>query len=183
MRVIAGNARSMPLKTPRGMSVRPTQDRIKETLFNMIQNYVPGSVFLDLYAGSGQIGIEALSRGAGHAYFSDVDRDALGCIKDNLAFTKLSDRATVFKGDAAVSLNGIHEKHFDIIYLDPPYSTGVEESVLRALSSMPQADSESVIIIENEKDMPLDSYENLGYSIERVKKYLRSEHIFLRKKP
>lgn len=180
MRVISGEARSMPLKAPKGMSTRPTQDRIKETLFNIIQNEVPGSVFLDLFSGSGQIGIEALSRGAEHAYFSDTDRDSLNVIKDNLAFTKLSDRATVFRGDAAVSLNSIHEKHFDIIYMDPPYSSGLELGVLRELTSMKQVTPGTVIIIENEKDVPLDHYTELGYSIERVKKYLRSEHIFLK---
>ncbi|MCR5303067.1 MAG: 16S rRNA (guanine(966)-N(2))-methyltransferase RsmD [Lachnospiraceae bacterium] len=181
MRVIAGTAKTMPLKAPKGMNTRPTQDRIKETLFNIIQNYVPGSIFLDLYSGSGQIGIEALSRGALHAYFSDTDRDALNVIRDNLTFTRLSDKGTIFRGDAASALGSIHEKHFDIVYMDPPYNSGIEENVLRALSSMKQVDEDTMIIIENEKDIPLDRYEMLGYSVERVKQYLRSEHIFLRK--
>ena len=77
MRVIAGTARSLPLKTPAGMDTRPTTDRIKETLFNMLQPYLPGAVFLDLYSGSGGIGIEALSRGAGHAYFVENNRNAI----------------------------------------------------------------------------------------------------------
>ncbi len=97
MRVIAGTARSLPLKTPAGMDTRPTTDRIKETLFNMLQPYLPGAVFLDLYSGSGGIGIEALSRGAGHAYFVENNRNAIACITENLQFTKFTDKATVLR--------------------------------------------------------------------------------------
>ena len=88
MRVIAGTARSLPLKTPEGMDTRPTTDRIKETLFNMLQTKIGGSVFVDVFSGSGGIGIEAISRGASKAYFIEYDKKALACIKDNLNFTK-----------------------------------------------------------------------------------------------
>ena len=88
MRVIAGKARSLRLKTPDGMDTRPTTDRIKETLFNMIQGEIPGCIFLDLFAGSGGIGIEALSRGAAHAYFVENGKEAISCIQENIAFTK-----------------------------------------------------------------------------------------------
>ena len=92
MRVIAGTARSLPLKTPASMDTRPTTDRIKETLFNMIQMDVPGCVFADFFAGSGGIGIEALSRGAEHSYFIENNPKAIACIQDNLQFTKFTDR-------------------------------------------------------------------------------------------
>ena len=97
MRVIAGTARSLPLKTPEGMDTRPTTDRIKETLFNMLQTYIPDCVFVDIFSGSGGIGIEALSRGARKAYFIENAPKALACIEDNLAFTKMKDRAIVLK--------------------------------------------------------------------------------------
>ena len=88
MRVIAGSARSLRLKTIEGMDTRPTTDRIKETLFNMINSHIPGARFLDLFAGSGAIGIEALSRGASEAVFIDSNRKCIDCIKYNLKFTK-----------------------------------------------------------------------------------------------
>ena len=89
MRVVAGSAKSLKLKTIEGMETRPTQDRIKETLFNMIQYDIPGSTFLDLFSGSGGIGIEALSRGAKEAYFVEKAKPALRCIRENLRYTKL----------------------------------------------------------------------------------------------
>ncbi|MCQ2526528.1 MAG: RsmD family RNA methyltransferase, partial [Lachnospiraceae bacterium] len=97
MRVIAGTARSLPLKAPEGLDTRPTQDRIKETLFNILQMDIPECVFVDMFAGSGGIGIEALSRGARKAYFIDNSPAAAMCINENLAFTKFTDRAIVFK--------------------------------------------------------------------------------------
>ena len=97
MRVIAGIAKSLKLKTPEGMDTRPTQDRIKETLFNMIQFELPGSVFVDLYSGSGGIGIEALSRGAEKCYFVDHNQEAMQCIRDNLKTTKLESQAILLK--------------------------------------------------------------------------------------
>ena len=95
MRVIAGTARRLPLVTPKGMETRPTTDRIKETLFNILQNDLPGCHFLDLFAGSGAIGIEALSRGAAKAVFVDNSKEALSCIRQNLEKTHLADRAIV----------------------------------------------------------------------------------------
>ena len=99
MRVIAGSARSMPLKAPAGYDTRPTQDRIKETLFNMLQTQIPGCVFVDVFSGSGGIGIEALSRGARKSYFIENDAKAAACIQENLSFTKLDDRAVLLKQD------------------------------------------------------------------------------------
>ncbi len=95
MRIIAGTARSLPLKTIEGMDTRPTTDRIKETLFNMLQNDVPGSYFLDLFAGSGQIGLEAVSRGARYAVFVENNKKACACNEDNIHFTKF-DRETKY---------------------------------------------------------------------------------------
>ena len=115
MRVIAGTARSMPLKCIDGLETRPTTDRIKETLFNMLQSEVPGSRFLDLFAGSGAIGIEALSRGAEYAAFAENNKKAYECVLDNLAFTKLADRSRVFFMDALGALRVLEgDEPFDI---------------------------------------------------------------------
>ena len=100
MRVIAGSARSLKLVTIDSMDTRPTTDRIKETLFNMLSNDIPGCRFLDVFSGSGAIGIEALSRGAAMAVFVENSRKAVECINKNLAFTKLADRAQVLSADA-----------------------------------------------------------------------------------
>ena len=121
MRVIAGTARSLPLKTPRGQETRPTTDRIKETLFNILQQDIPGCVFVDLFSGSGGIGIEALSRGARKAYFVENAREPLSCLTDNLEFTRFQDRAVVLKQDAVAALASIAEQTVDILFMDPPY--------------------------------------------------------------
>ena len=102
MRVIAGTARSIPLKTPKGLDTRPTIDKHKETLFNCLSPRLYDCIFVDLYSGSGAIGIEALSRGAKRAYFVENDRNALACIKENLLKTHLSDKAVVTAKDVSV---------------------------------------------------------------------------------
>ena len=130
MRVIAGSAKSMPLKTIAGMETRPTTDRIKETLFNMLQPHLCESRFLDLFAGSGGIGIEALSRGADYCAFVEKNRKAAAVIRENLRFTKLEDRGQIYTGDVfqvLVQLEG--EEPFDCIFMDPPYQKELEKQV------------------------------------------------------
>ena len=123
MRVIAGTARRLLLKTPEGMDTRPTTDRIKETLFNMIQGDIPGSIFVDLFSGSGGIGIEALSRGARHAYFAENAKDAIACIQANLSTTRFEDKATLLKQDAVSALSLISEKEVDIVFAEDTRET------------------------------------------------------------
>lgn len=182
MRVIAGRARSLKLKTPEGSDTRPTTDRIKETLFNMIQGEIPGCVFIDLFAGSGGIGIEALSRGASHAYFIENSREAISCIQDNLCFTKFSDSATLLKQDIFSALSMIHEKEADIIFMDPPYQAGYEERVFEALKSQPYVTENTLLILEAELHRNLDFLSELGYDVIREKKYKTNKHVFIRKK-
>ncbi len=181
MRVIAGTARSMPLKTPKGEDVRPTTDRIKETLFNMLQPYFPGCVFIDVYAGSGQIGIEALSRGAKHAYFIDNGSESIKCITANLEFTKFTDRATVYKHEATGALSMIREEHADVIFADPPYEAGYEMSLLSALSRLPYVDDDTVIIVEALLDTEFDFAVDLGFDIIKEKCYKSNKHVWLKK--
>ena len=138
MRVIAGTARRLQLVTPRGMETRPTTDRIKETLFNILQNDLCGCRFLDLFAGSGGIGIEALSRGGAEAVFVDNSKEALSCIRENLSKTHLSDRAIVLGQDCVSAIHALDakKKQFDIIFMDPPYQLGAEKEALAELIKM-----------------------------------------------
>ncbi len=179
MRVIAGIARSLPLKAPEGMDTRPTTDRIKETLFNILQNDVPGSVFLDLFSGSGGIGIEALSRGARKAYFIENAPAAISCIQRNIEFTKFTEKAVVLKQDAVAGLSFIRESHVDIVFLDPPYGEGQDRRVLEALREMPYIDSETLIIVEEKRNADFSYVKELGYSVRREKKYKTNKHVFL----
>ena len=181
MRVIAGTARSLPLKTPAGMDTRPTTDRIKETLFNMLQPYLPGAVFLDLYSGSGGIGIEALSRGAGHAYFVENNRNAIACITENLQFTKFTDRATVLRQDVLGALPGIHEKEADVIFMDPPYNQELERGVLEYLSGSALVYEDTVIIVEASRETDFSYVDELGFTLLKEKVYKTNKHVFMEK--
>ncbi len=124
LRVISGTARGHKLKTLKGSNTRPTSDRVKESLFNIISGYIIDADVLDLFAGTGNLGIEALSRGAGSAVFVDKSRECCEIIKDNLAHTKLSDKAAVIPGDIKAEIEKLYKegKKFDIIFLDPPYN-------------------------------------------------------------
>ena len=181
MRVIAGTARSLPLKTPEGMDIRPTTDRIKETLFNMLQADIPGSVFVDLFSGSGGIGIEALSRGAKKAYFIDNSEKAILCIRQNLSFTKMENRAIVLKQDACGALNSIFEEAADIIFMDPPYGCDHEKNVMAVLKAARYVTEDTVIIVEAALKTDFSWAEELGFEVTREKKYKTNKHVFLRK--
>lgn len=182
MRVIAGTAGSLRLKTPEGMDTRPTTDRIKETLFNMLQPCLFGALFVDLFSGSGGIGIEALSRGARHAYFVENEKKALSCILHNLQFTRLADRATVLKTDVLSALYGIREKEADIVFMDPPYGCGHERRVLAVLKDLPWVTEHTLIVIETSLQADLSWLDELGFSLEKEKRYKTNCHLFCRKK-
>jgi len=179
MRVIAGSARSMPLCTPNGEGTRPTTDRIKETLFNILQSDVPGAVFVDLFAGSGGVGIEALSRGAKYAYFADNNKEALECIRKNLTFTKLADNATVIARDVRDALFEIN-KPADIIFMDPPYSLGLEFDIMQMLKNAKCLTEDTLIIIEADINNDLSDIESLGYTMTREKCYKTNKHVFFK---
>ena len=182
MRVIAGTARSLPLKTPHGMDTRPTTDRIKETLFNMLQTDIPGAVFADLFSGSGGIAIEALSRGAARAYLAENGRQALQCIRDNLRFTKMEDRAIVLGQDVIAALSMIPEKRLDIIFMDPPYDQQWEQRVLECLADKPYVTQETKIIVEASLDTGFDYLDEIGFAILKEKVYKTNKHVFIGRK-
>ena len=182
MRVIAGEARSLKLITPEGNNTRPTADRIKETLFNVIQNEVPASIFVDLFSGSGGIGVEALSRGANKAYFIDTDKEAIRCIETNLKHTKLFDKAMVLKQDAITAVSYSIKETADIIFADPPYGQGFDKTLLAAIKSSKVANEDTLIIIEEEKHADFSYAEELGFDIIKEKVYKTNKHVFLKKR-
>ena len=182
MRVIAGTARSMPLKTIKGLDIRPTTDKTKETLFNVLQQDVPGCRFLDLFSGTGAIAIEALSRGADHAVLVEQSPKAAECILDNLKFTKLADRAELHKCDALTALRRLEgQKPFDIIFMDPPYDQGLERQVLTYLSDSTLADEYTVLVVEASLETDFSWLGEQGYHIYKNKKYRTNQHLFLQK--
>ncbi|UWP59656.1 16S rRNA (guanine(966)-N(2))-methyltransferase RsmD [Ruminococcus gauvreauii] len=185
MRVIAGKARSIRLQTPKGMQTRPTTDRIKETLFNILQTGMAGCYFLDLFSGSGAIGIEALSRGAAHCVFVEQDREAVRCIKDNLQKTKLQDESEILEMDVLSAIGRMDKTvRFDYVFMDPPYLNAVEERVLETLADSALITEDTVIIIEAALDTDFSFLEKLPFIVVREKKYKTNRHLFLQmKKP
>ncbi|MCD8132950.1 MAG: 16S rRNA (guanine(966)-N(2))-methyltransferase RsmD [Clostridiales bacterium] len=182
MRIIGGTARSMPLKTVKGTDTRPTTDRIKETLFNMIQNEVPGAVFLDLFAGSGGIGLEALSRGARKAVFVDSSRKAAACIRENIAFTKFQEQSELKRMDFLAAMRSLEGKYvFDIIFADPPYGRGMAGEVLSCLKDSSLYHEDTLIIVEESLDFSPEDLSGKGFEISRIKIYKTNQHIFLKR--
>ena len=182
MRVIAGKARRLILKSVPGFDTRPTLDKIKETLFNILAPYISGSSFLDLFSGSGSIGIEALSRGSSFCAFVDNDKRAVSCIKDNLHHTHLEEDAIVIAKNVLAAINELSLKglSFDIVYMDPPYAAGCEEAVLSALYSSGILKEDSLVIIEADIHTDLGFVENIGFVITREKLYKTNKHCFLK---
>lgn len=182
MRVIAGSARSLKLMTPEGQDTRPTTDRIKETLFNILQFELYDAAFLDLFAGSGAIGIEALSRGAKEACFVDSGSEAESCIKENLKHTKLEDKATVYKQDVFVALTRMeYQKKFDFVFMDPPYHKELEQRVLEYLTTSSIIDDQSTIIFEAAIDTDLSFLDSLPYDVIKIKQYKTNMHVFVKR--
>ena len=181
MRVIAGKCRSLPLKTLEGRQTRPTTDRIKETLFNMLQPYIPGCRFLDLFAGSGAIGIEALSRGASFCCFVEQNRKAAACIRDNLEFTGLTEDSRLLIADArAVALQLGSEEPFDLVFMDPPYDHGLERQVLEQIKDSGCVSPETLFVVEASLHTDFSWLEAAGYQIIKEKKYKTNAHLFLK---
>lgn len=182
MRVIAGSARSLRLKTLDGMDTRPTTDRIKETLFNIISPSIFDSIFLDLFSGSGGIGIEALSRGAKEAVFVENNPKAMTCIKENLKFTRLASRAMTVTTDVMDALYRLEgDKIFDFIFMDPPYDRGLERKVLEYLSDSRLVYEDTVIIVEASRDTDFSYVDDLGLTVIREKMYKTNKHVFIEK--
>ncbi|MDY4581981.1 MAG: 16S rRNA (guanine(966)-N(2))-methyltransferase RsmD [Candidatus Faecousia sp.] len=169
MRVITGKARGVQLKTPDGMLTRPTTDRVKEALFSIINFEIPGAKVLDLFGGTGQLGIEALSRGAKSAVFVDAREEACKLIRENLKRTKLEQDAAVVRSDYLDYLGRCREQ-FNIIFLDPPYAEVFLENSLNRITEIDILQSNGIIVTERPlgKELP---WELAGYTRSRDYKY------------
>ena len=182
MRVIAGTARRLQLITLPGEETRPTTDRIKETLFNILAPEVPGARFLDLFAGSGGIGIEALSRGARRAVFVEHNRKAAECIRKNLETTHFTDAASLMVTDADRAIRMLEGKEkFDIVFMDPPYGKGLERQVLENPAFPSLLSKDALIIVEASLQTGFDYLAQAGYCLERRKEYKTNMHVFIRR--
>lgn len=166
MRVIAGSARGHTLKAPKGYLTRPTLDKVREAIFNVIADHVPDSIVLDLFSGSGAMGIEALSRGAAHCVFNDVNKKAIQIIKDNLAHTKLAAAAEIYNLEALQLLNFLGSQNeklsFNLVFIDPPYDSGLYSEVFKRLACNGLLSNGALLVAESNLELELRSqYDNL----------------------
>lgn len=183
MRVISGSARGTVLHSIEDISTRPTLDRVKESLFNIIQNYIEDTTVLDLFAGSGAIGIEFLSRRAKQVYFCDKSSKAVAMIEKNLKKTKLKEKAIVYNKDYIDCINTVKNIKFDIIFLDPPYKEEFALDAIEKISNLQLLKDDGIIIIETdepERDINRINNMNINYKIYDLRKYGRVSLIFLK---
>ena len=180
MRIISGKARGTKLYTLEGENTRPTLDRVKESIFNIIQNEIEGATVLDLFAGSGAIGLEFLSRGAEKVVLCDKSKEAINIIKKNVDKTHSQENVKIYNTDFEDCLEKIKNNQFDIIYLDPPYATEYIKKSLEKIINLNLAKEESLIIIETD-DEPriLQEIENIDVKIVDKRKYGRATIIFV----
>ena len=183
MRVISGNARGKKLVSLEGMNTRPTLDRVKEALFNIIQFDIVDKNVLDLFAGSGAIGIEAISRGAKSVTFCDNSPDAIKIIKTNIQNTKSTEKSVVLQKDYLLALKHLAnlENKFDIIYLDPPYKTDFANKAIEQIINLNLLSKDGIIIVETDDAEKEEEFSNKGIEIFDKRKYGRAILIFIRK--
>ena len=181
MRIVAGKAKGTKLYTLEGENTRPTLDRVKESLFNIIQNEIQDSIFLDLFSGSGAIGLEAISRGAKKAILCDKSKEACMVIRKNIEKTHALENIELYQSDfKEVLTNRIHEK-LDIIFLDPPYKTDFVIEAVKMLREKDLLKDNTIIIIEtDDSNRILENLKNINCEIKDVRKYGRAYLIFLR---
>ncbi|MDO5146743.1 MAG: 16S rRNA (guanine(966)-N(2))-methyltransferase RsmD, partial [Eubacteriales bacterium] len=181
MRVIAGKAKHLKLKTLEGQNTRPTTDRIKETLFNMISFHVEDSRFLDLFSGSGAIGIEALSRGAKRAVFVENNRRAAACIRENLKHTHLEESSVLLTRDVSSALSYLGEQgeSFDIIFMDPPYGRLLEKEALLLIDRLSLCGEDGMVIVESDLETDFSYLGETRFHVIKEKKYKTNKHTFI----
>ncbi len=187
MRVISGKARGTKIQTIENNSTRPTLDRVKESLFNIIQSKVPRSNILDLFAGSGALGIEALSRNAEFAVFCDSNNECTKIIRQNLEKTKLETKALIYNNDYKSCIKNLKNKNFkfDIVFIDPPYMLNIAAESLKLIIENNLLKDEAIIVIETDQ-RNRDMKEIQEMNINKIKvyderKYGRANLIFIRK--
>ncbi len=150
MRIISGDLKGRRLNTPRDNKIRPTTDKVKESIFSMLMPYIEDAVIIDLFSGTGNLGLEAISRGAKHCYFGDKARESLLLTKENIKYCEVENQATLISGEFERVLERIHEKA-DVIFLDPPYKDGLLENCLKKIEETGLLAEDGVIVIERGK--------------------------------
>lgn len=167
MRVISGELKGRKLIAPKGEDVRPTSDKVKEAMFSILMPYLKGAKCLDLFAGTGALGIEAISRGADFCVFCDKNRESISVIKNNITTCGIEERAKVVLGDYMKVLERISHKS-DIVLIDPPYASGLYEKALESIEKLDLLEDEGIILVEHERDVDLpDSIGELAKEKER----------------
>lgn len=181
MRIISGEMKGFKLKSPKGTDTRPTSDRVKESLFNIIGYIDSDSKVLDLFSGSGNIGLEFLSRGAKIAYFIDNSSVAISTVKDNIEKCKVEKKTKIFKNDVfkALEILDKRKEKFDYIFLDPPYEQGLIKDVLEQISSLDILKEDALVIVEYESNLNLENFGNLN--LVDTRKYGTTKISFYRK--
>lgn len=172
MRVIAGEYRGRRLDRIEGMDIRPTSDKVKESLFNILGDAVIDCVFLDLFGGTGGIGIEALSRGAKHVVFIDANIKSIKVLKGNLEHLNIKDNVEVFNTDYSTAISKLYKnrKEFDIIFIDPPYSAGMAQNALKEIDAHPILAQTGLIIVEH------DTRDEMPSSLGRLHMYRSKQY-------
>lgn len=156
MRIIAGSRKGHALSAPAGRNTRPTLDRVKESIFGILQLDVPGAVLLDLFAGSGNLGLEALSRGAAFAVFCDHDRQSVEAVRKNIKALRFEAQSAVYAADytAAIARSAQAGRKFDIVFLDPPYAAGLAEAAIHALGEQAVLAADGILVVEHAPATP-----------------------------
>ena len=183
MRIISGKARGTKLYTLEGTNTRPTLDRVKESVFNIIQSDINEAIVLDLFSGSGAIGLEMLSRGAKRAVLCDKSKEAFEIIKKNIEKTHMKENAEIYNLDFDACIEKVKNQKFDIIYLDPPYETTYISKSLEKIIRYNMIEQDGTIIIETDDEQRiLDEIKNIEIEIVDKRKYGRATIIFLKEK-
>lgn len=182
MRVISGTAKGTSLESLEGNKTRPTLDRVKEALFNILQNDIRNAYVLDLFSGSGALGIEALSRGAKFCVMADKSGDAIKVINKNLQKTKLEENAKVIKNDYIKTLDSLDQK-FDLIFIDPPYADDIAVNAINHIIRLDLLSDDGIIILEtDEEERELENLKKTNVNVYDLRKYGRVKLIFLNRK-
>jgi len=155
LRIISGKLKGRRLNTPRDNQIRPTTDKVKESIFNMLMPYIEDAVVIDLFSGTGNLGLEAISRGAKHCYFGDKARESLLLTKGNIQYCEVENQSTLISGEFERVLERIHQKT-DVIFLDPPYKAGLLENCLKKIEESEILSEDGVIVIEHGKQEILE---------------------------
>ena len=181
MRIISGTARGTKLYTLEGKTTRPTLDRVKESLFNIIQNEIPNSIFIDIFSGSGAIGLEAASRGAKKVILCDKSKEAINIINKNIEKTHLKEKVELYNLDYEALLKTKIKENLDVIYIDPPYESNFAIKALELIIEKGLTNEDSTIIIETDDEIKiLKELEKLEIKITDKRKYGRAILIFLK---